>query len=198
MVAIKPKKLGTRKCKQCKAVFQKVTPLHCLCSGACAITHMNAQAEKRGAADALKSRKETKQKLAAMKGVNTLIKEAQTAFNAFIRYRDKDLLCICCDKPYGTNATGGDFDAGHYRSRGAAGHLRFNEDNCFGQRKYCNTYQSGNVQGARQGMIKRIGLARVEAIESNNESHKWGREELIVIKETYKIKLKELKALNFQ
>lgn len=189
----KPMKLGTRKCKVCKTVFQKTTPLHCLCSGACAITHLKAAGEKRVKQERTKERAETKKKLIALKSINDLIKEAQSAFNAYIRERDKDQLCICCDKPYGTNAIGGDFDCGHYRSRGAAGHLRFNEDNAFGQRKYCNTYLSGNVQGMRRGMIKRIGMEKVLAIENNNMLHKWMREELIEIKRAYKLKLKELK-----
>lgn len=185
--------LKTRKCKVCKTVFQKKTPLHSICSGACATKHLIAQNEKKKAKALTESKRETKLKLDAMKSINDLIKEAQTAFNAFIRERDKNELCICCDKTYGTNHLGGDFDAGHYRSRGAAGHLRFNEDNCFGQRKYCNTYLSGNVQGMRQGMIKRIGIDRVVAIETNNTTHKWTREELVEIKATYKAKLKELK-----
>lgn len=185
--------LKTRKCKVCKTEFMQKTPLHSLCSGACAIKHLIAQNEKRKARELIESRRATKLKLDAIKSINDLIKEAQTAFNAFIRYRDKDLTCICCDKPYGTNALGGDFDAGHYRSRGAAGHLRFDEDNCFGQRKYCNTYQSGNVQGMRRGMIKRIGIDRVVAIETNHEIKKWSREELIELKAQYKLKLKQLK-----
>lgn len=182
--------LKTRKCKVCKTEFQKKTPLHSICSGACATKHLIAQNEKKKAKALTESKRETKLKLDAIKSINDLIKEAQTAFNAFIRERDKNELCICCDKPYGTNHLGGDFDAGHYRSRGAAGHLRFNEDNCFGQRKYCNTYHAGDF---RQGVIKRIGIDRTVAIETNNSTHKWTREELIEIKATYKDKLKNLK-----
>jgi hypothetical protein len=70
---------------------------------------------------------------------------------------------------------------------------RIQPSNAFGQRKYCNTYLSGNVQGMRRGMIKRIGMEKVLAIENNNMLHKWMREELIEIKRAYKLKLKELK-----
>jgi len=185
-------KLKTRKCKVCKEVFQKKTPLHCLCSGACATKHMLAQNVKKKAKEQLEDRRETKKKLDAIKSIPKLIAEAQAEFNAFIRERDKDQLCICCNKPYGTNALGGNFDAGHFRTRGAAGHLRFNEDNCFGQRKYCNTYHAGDF---RAGVIKRIGLVRTLAVENNNDIKKWTREDLIEIKNKYKLKTKELKSV---
>ncbi|MEY2630760.1 MAG: hypothetical protein RLZZ469_1657 [Bacteroidota bacterium] len=187
------KKLGKRKCKSCGEVFQKTSMTQSVCSIACAIAHANVLKAKREAYVAKKERSETREKRMALKTIPELIKEAQTAFNAWIRYRDRNSLCICCEKPLGEFATGGDFDCGHYRSRGAAGHLRFNEDNAFGQRKYCNTYLSGNVQGMREGMIKRIGIERVRAIETNNETHKWTKEELIEIKRHYREKLKQAK-----
>lgn len=151
---------------------------------------MKQQEQKKQAKERTQDRRETKEKLEAYKGISHYIKKAQTAFNAFIRERDKNQLCICCDKSYGTNELGGRFDAGHYRSRGAAGHLRFNEDNCFGQRKYCNTYHAGDF---RAGVIKRIGQERHDAIINNNEPHKWTKEELIEIEQKYKQKLKQLK-----
>lgn len=188
IVAAKP--LKPKPCKACRAMFVPAKKLQSVCDWQCAALHAENLRIKREASEAKRVRKETKQKLDAMRSIPQLIAKAQAAFNAYIRWRDKYLPCICCDKPYGTNETGGDFDCGHYRSRGAAGHLRFNEDNAFGQRKYCNTYLSGNVHGMRSGMIKRIGLARVEAIENNNTPHKWEREELIAIEAHYKAKLK--------
>ena len=44
----------------------------------------------------------------------------------------------------------------------------------------------------RIGLIARIGLAAVEALEADNTPRKWTREELIEIKQTYKAKRKEL------
>jgi hypothetical protein len=179
-----------KKCVTCKNEFMPTKTTQRVCGLKCAVIYANALADKINRLQELKSKREHKAKLVALKSIPDLIKEAQVAFNAFIRYRDKDKLCICCDKPYGTNHLGGNFDAGHYRSRGAAGHLRFNEDNCFGQRKYCNTYGADNF---REGVIKRIGLDRTRAIENNNKSHKWSKDELIAIKALYKEKLKELK-----
>lgn len=44
----------------------------------------------------------------------------------------------------------------------------------------------------RIGLIDRIGLAEVEALEADNRVHKWGRDELIEIAATYKAKRKQL------
>lgn len=83
-------------------------------------------------------------------------------------------------------------DAGHYRSTGSADHLRFDEDNCHAQRSDCNRYGAGRAVDYRIGLIGRIGLQRVEALEANNTTHKWLRDELRTIRDTYRLKAKEL------
>ena len=82
--------------------------------------------------------------------------------------------------------------AGHYRSRGSAPHLRFNEDNVHAQRKQCNRYGSGNVVGYRLGLIERIGLEAVEALEADNAPRKYTAEDLKAIKADYTRKAREL------
>lgn len=135
-----------------------------------------------------------RERKAAMKTIPDLIKEAQREFNAYIRARDADKPCICCGEPLsaGSGSAGGDFDCGHYRSVGSASHLRFDERNAHGQRKRCNRYGAGRAVDYRIGLIGRIGLGPVEALESDNRVHKWTREELISIRDTYKAKRKEL------
>jgi hypothetical protein len=137
---------------------------------------------------ALKARK------AALKRIPDLIKEAQIEFNAYIRLRDREKPCICCGEPLsaGSGSAGGDFDCGHYRSVGSASHLRFDERNAHGQRKRCNRYGAGRAVDYRIGLIGRLGLAAVEELESSNTPHKWRRDELIAIRETYRLKRKEL------
>ena len=155
-----------------------------VCSPICATRLVKAA--KKEEAERTKARK------AAIKRIPDLIKEAQVAFNAYIRARDSGKPCICCGLPITQEAIGGGYDCGHYRSTGSASHLRFHEDNAHGQRKVCNRYGAGRAVDYRIGLIQRIGLARVEALESDNEVRKWDRETLIGIKETYKRKLKEL------
>jgi hypothetical protein len=192
---IKPAKpIKPKPCKACRKLFTPDKQMQSVCNWQCAADHTENLRIKREASEAKRVRKETKQKLDAMKTIPQLIAKAQVAFNAYIRWRDRNETCICCGLPYGTNDLGGDFDCGHFRTRGAAGHLRFNEDNAFGQRKYCNQRRSGNQLAMEAGIIKRIGKARVEAVKNNNDTHKWTREELIAIEAKYKLKLKELKA----
>jgi len=171
-------------CKQCGSQFQPVRPLQAVCSPICASRLVKAAKKE--------ETERTKARKAAIKRIPDLIKEAQVAFNAFIRFRDHQQPCICCGNVLSTEGVGGGFDCGHYRSTGSASHLRFHEDNAHGQRKVCNRYGAGRAVDYRIGLIKRIGIERVEALESDNAVRKWDRETLIEIKETYKRKLKEL------
>ena len=167
------------------------------CSYPCAKAWVDARNAKLKAQKAKQEakidRQLTKQRKEALKTRNDYIKEAQVAFNAYIRERDKNQLCICCGKPLALDAVGGGFDCGHYRSTGSAPHLRFNEDNAHGQRKVCNRYGAGRAVDYRLGLIQRIGLRRVEALEAENTPAKFDIDELKAIKEHYKTKLKELK-----
>lgn len=120
---------------------------------------------------------------------------AQKAFNAFVRERDKDQPCICCGREKtqvnGLRAHG--WDAGHYRSRGSAPHLRFHEDNCHRQLVYCNQYKSGNAVDYRLGLIDRIGLERVEALEADQTPRHYTDDDYIAIAALYRAKLKALR-----
>ncbi len=124
------------------------------------------------------------------------IKRAQVAFNRFIRLRDAALPCICCDRMSSDAdlVTGSRWDAGHYRSTGSAPHLRFVEDNCHRQLVQCNRHGAGRAVDYRLGLIRRIGIARVEALESDQEPRQWTIPELIEIERTYKKKAKELES----
>jgi hypothetical protein len=191
---IRSKTPKPKTCKVCKSKFHSVMPMATVCGPMCALTHARSARGKAEKVRQVKERRETKAKLDAIKTIPQLIKEAQVAFNAFIRARDAQKPCICCGKPLGDGDVGGRFDCGHYRSVGSASHLRFNEANAHGQRKYCNRHGAGRAVDYRIGLISRLGLDCVEALESNNTPHKWEREELIAIKATYTAKAKELKA----
>lgn len=64
-------------------------------------------------------------------------------------------------------------DCGHYRSRGAAAHLAFNLHNTAGQCVYCNRNQSGAQKAFEQGIIDRIGIEKVEALNNDNEPRRF-------------------------
>lgn len=141
-------------------------------------------------------RKITRAKLEAMKPRKVLFAEAQAAFNAFIRFRDltAGYGCIDCGKPFEPQKFGGAVDAGHYRSVGAAKHLRFDERNCHAQRKNCNRPGGTTHAQFRAGMIARIGLEAVEALEADNSTRHWSADDLRRIRDEYRAKLKALKA----
>ena len=187
MTPFEPK---ARPCKQCGNLFSPARPMQNVCSPRCAMRKVRQdKADERAK---VKTRKE------AIKTIPVLIKEAQVEFNAYVRLRDFGRPCICCGRPLqeSEGVRGAGYDAGHYRSTGSASHLRFNEDNCHAQRKDCNRYGAGRAVDYRAGLIARIGLERVEALETNNKPHKWTAEELRGIKETYRAKRKQLEKLH--
>ena len=183
------------RCPQCKKKLEQGQRIHTECIDAWSVAQeekLKRKAEKERAAAIKKEKASIRKWKQENKKIPELIKEAQHAFNAYIRKRDENRPCICCGNPLRMGGIGGGFDAGHYRSTGSASHLRFNEDNVHGQRKYCNQWGAGRAVDYRLGLINRIGLQRVEALESNNTVHKWSADELREIKERYKQKLKEL------
>jgi hypothetical protein len=189
----------SNRCKHCKERMPAELARHVLHED-CIAPFLEVMAQKKAAARAKKERAEKRvekardrQRREALKTIADLIAEAQVEFNAFIRARDAGQPCICCGKPFEPDRPGGSVDAGHFRSRGSAPHLRFNEDNCFAQRKNCNRPGGTTYAAFRAGVLTRIGEERLAAVEANHEVHKWTRDELVAIKTTYRSKLKELK-----
>lgn len=178
-----------RPCAVCERVFVPDRIGQVACRPACAMkkARTDRTAIEKTERESVKRRKE------AIKTIPDYIKEAQRAFNAYIRARDAGKPCICCGQPLGTGEVGGAFDCGHYRSTGSASHLRFDERNAHAQRKVCNRWGAGRAVDYRIGLVARIGLEAVEALECSNTPHKWQREELIAVRDTYRAKLKELK-----
>lgn len=186
-----------RKCRVCGEEYERRNINHMACSPKCAIEYVRQQKEraalKKQAEEKRKERVKKAQMRERLETIPELIKKAQAAFNAYIRARDKGKPCISCGAPY-REAYGGAFDAGHYRSTGAASHLRFNENNCHGQCVRCNRNLSGNAVAYRAGLIERIGLEAVEALEADNEWRKWDKDELRALAALYRKKTGELKS----
>lgn len=172
--------------RTCRAEFIKRSMTHKACWPECAAEYAKRERVK-------KERKEIRARKAAIKPRSAWIKDAQAAFNAYIRERDKARPCICCGQPLTAEAVGGGYDCGHYRSTGSAPHLRFDERNAHGQRKVCNRWGAGRAVDYRIGLIARIGLSELEAIESDNAPRKYSIDDLKRIKSEYKQKLKCLK-----
>lgn len=182
-------------CAHCKRRLEPGEKIHKACiegyAEAEAAKAERAQA-KRARAAAKEEREETRRRKQAIKTIPDLIREAQVAFNAYIRERDKGQPCICCGLPLGAGEVGGAYDCGHYRSTGSAPHLRFDERNAHAQRKVCNRWGAGRAVDYRIGLVARLGLEAVEALESDNRVHRWTREELMGIRDHYRRAAKDL------
>lgn len=117
-----------------------------------------------------------KQRREALKTRAEWEREAQAAFNRYIRIRDMYQECISHPGKLISNSnyiTGSAVDASHYRSRGAASHLRFNVFNVHAACTRCNRQLSGNAVEYRIRLIERIGLEIVERLEADNEPRKF-------------------------
>jgi len=154
---------------------------HKACSPECALSLAAIEREK-------KDRQVTRKRLDALKTRSDYLKQAQAAFNSYIRERDRELPCVSCGRFHD-----GAYDAGHYRSVGAMPALRFHELNTHRQCVPCNQHKAGNIVEYRLGLIKRIGLAMVDWLEMDHPPAKYSIEEIKQIRATYVAKLKQLK-----
>jgi hypothetical protein len=174
----------SKACTVCHKPFLPARPLQSVCSPRCAGRLGNLKKAQEKA--------ETRARKEAIQTIPELIRLADRAFMDYIRARDKAAGHPCISSGRPLDWSGNKVDAGHYRSRGAASHLRYHEDNCHAQTKEENRFKAGNVVDYRINLIARIGLAAVEALEASNEPHKWTHEELRQIAATYRQKRKEL------
>ncbi len=183
-----------RKCKAkgCGIAFTPQRMGQSACSPACAIEIARAkkeQAETRARSDARKADRQKREKL---KTRSDWIKEAQIAVNSYVRLRDAGRGCISCGVPLGRGSVGGDADAGHYRSRGSAPHLRFDTRNIHAQCKRCNRYLAGNAIEYRAGLVARYGAEFVDALEADQEPRKHDTSELREIRDTARREKRQL------
>lgn len=182
-----------KKCAICRQKFQPMTPWAKACKPECAEALVEMVKAKQQAKAQRQERAADKVKREGMKTYPQLIAETQREFNKMIRLRDQlaGYACISSGRPL--DWSGNAVDCGHYRSVGSAPHLRFHPDNAHAQSKHDNQYKSGNAVDYRLGLIARIGLARVEALEANNTPAKWTHEELRAMKADYQRRVREMK-----
>lgn len=187
---MKPKQ---KKCRICRGPFTPLISLHVVCSEPCAIENTRRLQIEREAKLKREDAKRHRERKEAIKTLADYKREAQQAFNEFIRWRDRVAghTCISSGKPLDWN--GNAVDAGHYRSVGSAPHLRFVEDNCHAQTKHDNRYLSGNAVDYRLGLIKRIGLEAVEALEADQKPRHYTIDDLKQIAKEYRAKVRELR-----
>ncbi len=172
-----------RKCcvKACRTPFLPSAPFVTWCGPECAVIVAMQRVAKQ-------NRKDDRARKVALKTRQEWLKEAQAAFNAFVRERDRNEPCISCGRFHA-----GSYDAGHYRSVGAQPALRFDETNVHKQCVPCNQHNGGNVVEYRIRLIAKIGREAVELLEIEHAPAKYDIDDAKRIKAVYKAKLNALK-----
>lgn len=189
-VALKEKKAPRpKKCKNpaCGEKFVAQRLGQAVCSPKCglAIKDVNQTKARKALADV--GRKELRSAKERIKPKGQYMREAQTAFNAWIRARDAAQPCISCGRFHE-----GKYDAGHYRTVGSNPALRFEPLNCHKQCVPCNQHKSGDIVNYRMSLVLRIGQAQVDWLEGPHEPQRYTIDDLKQIKAEYRAKLKQL------
>lgn len=174
-------------CRSCKAKFEPHNSFQVVCSPGCALKYAQKDLQKAAERKAKEQRKWVREQKQRLKSRGDHLKDAQQAFNAYIRERDRHRPCISC----GTY-TAGQFHAGHYRTTKAAPELRFEELNCHKQCAQCNNFDSGNIVEYRINLVQRIGQEAVDWLEGPHEPKKYSVEEIKAIKAKYRAMKREL------
>lgn len=179
-----------KKCRveTCRASFVPSRLGQAVCSPACAILDAPKNQEKARKALADVGRKELRAAKEKVKPRAKYMKEAQTAFNAWIRSRDAGLSCVSCGRHHN-----GQWHAGHYRTVGGNPELRFEPLNVWRQCAPCNNHKSGDIVNYRIELVRRIGAELVEWLEGPHETKRYTIEDLKAITAEYRAKTRELK-----
>jgi hypothetical protein len=176
-----------KKCKICRKEFRPFNSLQVACGPKCAIEVAKKQAEKVKQEAEKIDRADTRKRKEALKSRGDWLREAQQAFNRYIRARDHGRPCISCER-----STGAKVNAGHYLTVGAHPELRFEPLNCHLQCEHCNCYLSGNLIRYRQRLIEVIGQDMVDWLEGPHDPKKYTIEDIKEIKARYSKMAREL------
>jgi len=188
---------ATLKCTFCKERFPREQMIKITAGNFCNDKHISSYA-------LAKAKKDKEKQIARIYGtgrgrkkgntkkdhnnLKTRKRAAREACHTYIRARDKGLPCICCGRP--TNA---ESQAGHWIPSGQNPHTRYDEDNIHLQRLNCNYFKGGDSGNYKYNLIKKIGIQRTEALESNQGGvMKRTCDDYLEIEKHYKQKLKDL------
>lgn len=189
-MSIERKPAKAKKCRvaACRASFVPARIGQAVCSPACAMIDAPRHEPKARKALAEIGRKELRAAKVKIKTRAQHMKEAQAAFNAWIRERDIGLPCVSCGRHHN-----GQWHAGHYRTVGGNPELRFEPLNVWRQCAPCNNHKSGDIVNYRLELVKRIGADKVDWLEGPHEPQRYTIEQLQAIKAKYRAMTRELK-----
>ena len=201
-----------KKCKNpaCGISFTPQRLGQAVCSPKCAIAEAKQPANQKRARIAIeqRERREIEVRKEKLKSRSSHEADAEKAVRDYRRTYELSIGsgCISCDKTQAQVQaeqgwkTGGAWDGGHFLSKGARPELRLVEQNIWLQCKGCN---GGSAKYARKGesvansfrigLIERIGLEAVEALEADHEPRKYSIPELKAIAADYRARTRVLK-----
>lgn len=188
-------KSASRRCSNCRKKVATedalISHLKAFCGYQCLKEYTDKNRDKIADHVRKQKRKDDKQKKEKLKTRSQWMKEAQAAFNAYVRWRDRDDGCISCARHVDNNVVGGNYDCGHFRSVGSAPHLRFHLWNANKQCVKCNRWLSGAVNDYRVGLIWKLGHDKVDWLEQENSERRFDIEYLKRIKRVFAKKLRQ-------
>lgn len=176
-----------KRCRICKSYFRPFNSMQFVCGTKCAVEYAQIKRYK-------DEKKKISKRKEELKTLSEWLKEAQSALNAFVRVRDHELPCISCQRHHQ-----GQYHAGHYRTTKAASQLRFNLFGVNKQCQPCNSHLSGNITEYRINLVKKIGVERVEWLETNNDQRRYSVEYAKRVKKIFSKRArlyKKLKGIN--
>ena len=200
-----------KRCPECRVMFTKARESQVVCGEIeCAISHGKSEKGRAIAGKALAEvgRRDIKVRKEALKSRSDHLKDAEKAVRDHRRTYELSIGsgCISCGESQESILhaqgwkTGGAFDAGHFLGKGARPELRLVPSNIWLQCKSCNAgsakfARKGETvsQGFRAGLIARIGLEAVEALEADHTPRKETVEQLKAITAEYRAKTRDLK-----
>jgi len=188
-MTIERKPAKPKKCRvaTCRASFVPSRMGQAVCSPACAIIDAPRHEPKARKAIAEVGRKELQAAKERLKPKGQYMREAQRAFNAWIRARDAAQPCISCGRHHE-----GQYHAGHYRTVGSNPELRFEPLNAHKQCAPCNNHKSGDIVNYRMSLVLRIGQDKVDWLEGPHEPQRYTIDDLKQIRARYKAMVKEM------
>ncbi|WP_419795096.1 recombination protein NinG [Pseudomonas palleroniana] len=209
-MAIERKPAKPKKCRvaACRASFVPAQPFQTWCSPDCAVTIIRQRQEKQHKSFAQRERREIKVRKEALKSRADHMKDAEKSVRDYRRTYELSIGsgCMSCGESQESILaaqgwkTGGAFDAGHFLGKGARPELRLVPNNIWLQCKSCNAGSSKYArkgqtvsQAFREGLIARIGLEAVEALEADHTPRKETIEQLKAITAKYRAMTRELK-----
>ena len=187
-IPAKPPRPKACKNPDCRASFVPQRLGQAVCSPKCGLAIKDVNKDKARKAIDQRERREIKAAKERVKSRSDYLKEAQQAFNAYIRERDALLPCVSCGRHHE-----GQYHAGHYRTVGANPELRFEPLNVWKQCAPCNNHKSGDIVNYRIELVRRIGPEKVEWLEGAHEPKRYTIEQLQEIKVHYRALVRQMK-----